>query len=75
MPRHVFGSVSGTPARACLPDLLKQLFQLFNRLGREATNEEGTGIGLVTSKRLVELMEERSAWKALSVREAYSGST
>ena len=33
-----------------------QLFQPFNRLGQEATNEEGTGIGLVVTKRLVELM-------------------
>ena len=36
---------------------LAQLFQLFNRLGQEASAEEGTGIGLVVSKRLVELME------------------
>ena len=33
-----------------------QLFQPFNRLGQEATAEEGTGIGLVMTKRLVELM-------------------
>ncbi len=33
-----------------------QLFQPFNRLGRAATAEEGTGIGLVVCKRLVELM-------------------
>jgi CheY-like chemotaxis protein len=38
------------------PDMLEQLFQPFNRLGRETTAEEGTGIGLVMSKRLVELM-------------------
>ncbi len=35
---------------------LAQLFQPFNRLGRETGTEEGTGIGLVVSKRLVELM-------------------
>jgi len=35
---------------------LKQLFQAFNRLGQEAGSEEGTGIGLVVAKRLVELM-------------------
>ena len=35
---------------------LAQLFQPFNRLGQEASAEEGTGIGLVVSKRLVELM-------------------
>jgi PAS domain S-box-containing protein len=33
-----------------------QLFQPFNRLGRGSGNEEGAGIGLVVSKRLVELM-------------------
>jgi PAS domain S-box-containing protein len=33
-----------------------QLFQPFNRLGQEASAEEGTGIGLVVSKLLVELM-------------------
>jgi PAS domain S-box-containing protein len=38
------------------PDLVTQLFQSFNRLGRETTAEEGTGIGLVMSKRLVEMM-------------------
>ena len=35
---------------------LAQLFQPFNRLGQEASSEEGTGIGLVVSKQLVELM-------------------
>ena len=38
------------------PDKLTQLFQPFNRLGKEAGIEEGTGIGLMMSKRLVELM-------------------
>jgi CheY-like chemotaxis protein/two-component sensor histidine kinase len=38
------------------PDQLSQLFQPFNRLGQEANVEEGTGIGLVVCKRLVELM-------------------
>jgi signal transduction histidine kinase/AmiR/NasT family two-component response regulator len=38
------------------PEKIAQLFQPFNRLGKEATVEEGTGIGLVVSKRLVELM-------------------
>ncbi|WP_215889162.1 sensor histidine kinase [Acidithiobacillus ferriphilus] len=33
-----------------------QMFQSFNRLGQEAGAEEGTGIGLVVTKRLVELM-------------------
>lgn len=38
------------------PDKVAQLFQSFNRLGQESGSEEGTGIGLVVSKRLVELM-------------------
>ena len=38
------------------PEQLAQLFQPFNRLGQEASAEEGTGIGLVVCKRLVELM-------------------
>jgi signal transduction histidine kinase/ActR/RegA family two-component response regulator len=33
-----------------------QLFQPFNRLGQEMSDKEGTGIGLVTAKRLIELM-------------------
>ena len=37
-------------------DQISQLFQPFNRLGQEAGVEEGTGIGLVVAKRLVELM-------------------
>jgi CheY-like chemotaxis protein len=36
--------------------MISQLFQPFNRLGQERNTEEGTGIGLVMSKRLVELM-------------------
>ena len=39
---------TGLPA-----DKLAQLFQPFNRLGRETSAEEGTGIGLVMSKLLV----------------------
>lgn len=39
------------------PDKLAQLFQPFNRLGQEASIEEGTGIGLMVSKRLIELMK------------------
>ena len=35
---------------------MAQLFQPFNRLGQEASAEEGTGIGLVMTKRLMELM-------------------
>ena len=38
------------------PEQLGHLFQAFNRLGQEAGSQEGTGIGLVVAKRLVELM-------------------
>ena len=38
-------------------DQLDQLFQPFNRLGQEGGSEEGTGIGLMVAKRLVELMD------------------
>jgi PAS domain S-box-containing protein len=38
------------------PEKLTQLFQPFNRLGQEANFEEGTGIGLVVCKRLIEWM-------------------
>ncbi|MEJ1958439.1 MAG: ATP-binding protein [Nitrosomonadales bacterium] len=38
------------------PDKVLQLFQPFNRLGQENGTEEGTGIGLVVTKQLVELM-------------------
>ncbi|MGZ8289888.1 MAG: ATP-binding protein [Telluria sp.] len=36
---------------------LDLLFQPFNRLGQENSAEEGTGIGLVLTRRLVELMD------------------
>jgi CheY-like chemotaxis protein len=38
------------------PAKIANLFQPFNRLGQEGGAEEGTGIGLVVCKRLVELM-------------------
>ena len=38
------------------PEKLLQLFQPFNRLGQENGAEEGTGIGLVVTKQLIELM-------------------
>ncbi len=51
--------------RVCIEDTgdgltaekMAQLFQPFNRLGQEFSKEEGTGIGLVVSKRIVELMD------------------
>jgi PAS domain S-box-containing protein len=39
------------------PEKLSQLFQPFNRLGQEGGSVEGTGIGLVVTRRLVDLME------------------
>jgi signal transduction histidine kinase/CheY-like chemotaxis protein len=38
------------------PEQVENLFQPFNRLGQEDGAEEGTGIGLVVTKQLVELM-------------------
>jgi CheY-like chemotaxis protein len=55
IPGRVRISVKDTGA-GLRPEKLTQLFQPFNRLGQEASAEEGTGIGLVMSKRLVELM-------------------
>ncbi|MES2128594.1 MAG: PAS domain S-box protein [Pseudomonadota bacterium] len=42
--------------RGLTPEQLENLFQPFNRLGQEGGNEEGTGIGLVVTRRLAELM-------------------
>ncbi len=39
------------------PEMLGRLFQPFNRLGQQYGIVEGTGIGLVTAKQLVELMD------------------
>ena len=39
------------------PEKLNKLFQPFNRLGQESGREAGTGIGLVVTKRLAELMD------------------
>jgi PAS domain S-box-containing protein len=54
-PERIRVSVKDTGA-GLPPDMLMQLFQPFNRLGQESSTEEGTGIGLVMSKRLVEMM-------------------
>jgi len=57
-PNAIRISVRDTGA-GLVPEQLAQLFQPFNRLGKEAGAEEGTGIGLVVTKRLVELMGGR----------------
>jgi PAS domain S-box-containing protein len=59
--------VASTPARTRIsvrdtgvglsPEKLAQLFQPFNRLGQEVGGVAGTGIGLVVTKRLAELMD------------------
>ena len=49
-------SIRDTGNGLCL-EQLDQLFQPFNRLGRETAAEEGTGIGLMMCKRLVDLMD------------------
>jgi len=54
-PGHIRISVRDTGA-GLPPEKLAQLFSPFNRLGQEAGSVAGTGIGLVVSKRLVELM-------------------
>jgi len=55
-PERIRISVKDTGA-GLSPEMLAQLFTPFNRLGQEAGSVAGTGIGLVVSKRLAELME------------------
>jgi CheY-like chemotaxis protein len=55
-PERIRISVADTGA-GLPPEKLAQLFQPFNRLGQEAGAVAGTGIGLVVTKRLAELME------------------
>jgi CheY-like chemotaxis protein/anti-sigma regulatory factor (Ser/Thr protein kinase) len=54
-PQRIRISVRDTGA-GLLPEKLALLFQPFSRVGQETSAEEGTGIGLVVTKRLVELM-------------------
>jgi PAS domain S-box-containing protein len=56
VPGRVRVSIRDTGA-GLTADQLAQLFQAFNRLGQETGGEEGTGIGLVVAKRLIELMD------------------
>jgi PAS domain S-box-containing protein len=55
-PQRIRISVADTGA-GLSPEKLAKLFQPFNRLGQEASGVAGTGIGLVVTKRLAELME------------------
>jgi PAS domain S-box-containing protein len=52
---HVAIAVADT-GLGMTPEQMGALFQPYNRLGREHTAIEGTGIGLVISRRLAELM-------------------
>ncbi len=54
-PQRVRVSINDT-GLGLSPEQLARLFEPFNRLGQENGSEEGTGIGLVMTKRLVELM-------------------
>ena len=38
------------------PEMLKKVFEPFNRLGAESTNIEGTGIGLTVTCQILEHM-------------------
>jgi PAS domain S-box-containing protein len=58
-PPHSFRIGVRDTGYGLTPQQLDQLFEPFNRLGREGGPEEGTGIGLVVTKRLVELMGGR----------------
>jgi PAS domain S-box-containing protein len=53
---HVVITVSDT-GQGMTAEQLAHLFEPFNRLGAERTNVEGTGIGLVIVKRLLDLMQ------------------
>ncbi|MDP1901640.1 MAG: CHASE domain-containing protein [Rubrivivax sp.] len=52
---HIEVAVADT-GMGMTPEQLASLFQPYNRLGRESTGIEGSGIGLVISRRLTELM-------------------
>jgi signal transduction histidine kinase/ActR/RegA family two-component response regulator len=54
-PEHMRISIKDSGA-GLPPEKLAQLFQPFNRLGQETGAEEGTGIGLVVTRQLIELM-------------------
>jgi PAS domain S-box-containing protein len=54
-PEMIEVSVTDT-GMGMTPEQMEELFRPFNRLGRERTALQGTGIGLVISRRLAELM-------------------
>ena len=58
LPSAVRLNVADTGA-GLVPEQMEQLFTPFNRLGQEMSPTSGTGIGLVVTKRLIELMGGR----------------
>ena len=68
-----FIEVGSGMLRTCVTDsgngipehLQEELFTQFNRLGAENTEIEGTGIGLIVSKQLVELMAGKIGFKSV----------
>ncbi|NOR69652.1 MAG: response regulator [Methylomarinum sp.] len=57
MPGDIWRIEITDTGKGIAEDKINQLFTSFNRLGRENTAIEGTGIGLVITKTLVELMQ------------------
>jgi signal transduction histidine kinase len=57
------------------PEQVAALFQPFNRLGQESGPQEGTGIGLVVTRRLIELMGGEIGVTAAPASAACSGSS
>lgn len=55
VPGRVVVSIQDT-GDGLSPEQISQLFMPFNRLGQESSSTEGTGIGLVVAKQLIELM-------------------
>lgn len=55
IPGRVIVSIQDT-GDGLSPEQISQLFMPFNRLGQENSGTEGTGIGLVVAKQLIELM-------------------
>ncbi len=75
-PQDTMSALSVTDTGLGLtPEKLLQLYQPFNRLGQEVGVEQGTGIGLVVTKRLVEVMHGTIGVEStVGVRERRSGS-
>ena len=55
LPQHIRINIKDSGI-GLSPEMQADLFQPFNRLGQEKSAKQGTGIGLVVTKQLVELM-------------------